>query len=76
MFELPTETGARIEQALAQRICTAADGSYIRFSGGRSKAGRPSKYSVHMADGTFFTVRAISDNQAAELANKKVGKHG
>lgn len=71
MFTLPTELSERIEQALAQRVCTAADGSYIRCSYGRRRAGRPAKYTVHMADGSSFIVKAHDDGAAVDLANKR-----
>jgi hypothetical protein len=74
MFTLPTETGERIEQALAQRVCTAPGGSYIRYSGGRSRAGRLPKYTVHLADGSSFTLRAADDSQAVDAANKRLAR--
>ncbi|HRJ59048.1 MAG TPA: hypothetical protein PLV64_22375 [Anaerolineales bacterium] len=74
MFTLPTETGQRIEQALAQRVCTAADGSYIRRSFGRRRVGRNSKYTVHMAQGKSFVITAPHDGAAVELANKRAAQ--
>jgi len=72
MFTLPTEVGQRIEQALAQRVCTANDGSYIRRSSGRRCAGRPTKYTVHLASGKPFIITAYDDGAAVEIANKRV----
>jgi len=72
MFSLPEDRQQRIEQALAQRICTAEDGSYIRRSYGQGRAGRPARYSVHMADGAPFTVRAYDDQAAVALANRRI----
>lgn len=74
MFTLPTELGERIEQALAQRICTAKDGSYIRRSTGRRRAGRPARYTVHMKIGKSFVVTAFDDGAAVELANKRAAQ--
>lgn len=76
MFTLPTETGERIEQALAQRVCTAADGSYIRRSAGRRRAGRPTKYTVHLATGSSFVIEAFDDGAAVDRANKRTAQHG
>jgi len=75
MFTLPTETGQRIEQALAQRVCTANDGSYIRRSSGRRRAGRNTKYTVHLADGKSFVITALDDGAAVEIANKRAAQH-
>ena len=71
MFVLPTDKGQRIEQALAQRVCTSEDGSYIRRSNGRRRAGRPAKYTVHLSGDTSFVVEAFDDGTAVELANKR-----
>jgi hypothetical protein len=74
-FTLPMETGERIEQALAQRICTALDGSYIRRSSGRRRTGRPAKYTVHVvSDDYSFVVQAMDDGTAVELANQRIAK--
>jgi hypothetical protein len=74
MFTLPTDRGTRIEQALAQRVCTSPDGSYIRRSYGRNKAGSNAKYTVHLANGTAFTIRAAHDQAAVDKANERIAK--
>jgi len=74
MFSLPEDRQQRLEQALAQRVCTAEDGSYIRRSYGRGRAGRPARYSVHMADDTSFVVRAFDDAAAVALANQRIAQ--
>jgi len=74
MFALPAETSERVAQALAQRICTAADGSYIRRSSGQRRAGRDPKYTVHMAQGEAFVITAPSDEAAVALANERAAQ--
>jgi hypothetical protein len=51
LFELPMELDQRIEQALASRVCTAQDGSYITRSEGKRKSGRRTRYIVRLATG-------------------------
>jgi len=76
MFTLPTDLGERIEQVLAQRICTSRDGSYIRRSSGRRRAGRMTRYTVHMVNGKSLKITACDDNQAVERANNLVERLG
>jgi hypothetical protein len=75
MFTLPEDQGERIEQALAQRVCTAADGSYIRRSYGRRRAGRNPKYVVHLVSGKSFVITAPDDGAAVDIANKRAAQH-
>lgn len=74
MFILPADEGERIEQALARRVCTAPDGSYIMRSYGRVRAGRPARYTVHLVNGVTFAVRARNDEEAVALANKRAAQ--
>ena len=75
MFTLPTSRDERIGQILAQRVCTAEDGSYIRRSNGRCQAGRPAKYFVHLVSGDSFTVKAFfDDDKAVDAAYQRLMK--
>jgi len=73
-FLLPQTIDERLDQAIANRVCTTKDGSYIWRSSGRRKYGRPYKYGVHLADGNSFTVLAYNDEEAVSKANDKLKK--
>ena len=72
MFCLPTETTDRIDQAIAGRVCTAGDGSYITRSFGRRRPDRATRYVVHVVNGKSFTLSAYTDDAAVVAANKRV----
>jgi len=70
-FELPTDTKERIQQALAGRVCTAPDGSYLYRTNGRSKAGRAPWYVAVYSDGGVRKFRAESDEEAVTVGNNR-----
>jgi hypothetical protein len=74
MFTLPSEFGQRIEQGLAGRVCTSPDGSYIRRSFGRRRAGRPQKYTVHLSIDQAFVIHAFDDVAAVDIANERAAQ--
>ncbi len=71
MFKLPADQGERIIQALASRICTMPDGSYISKSFGRKMASSRTRYHVHFGE-EVHTVLAYSDSEAVDKANALV----
>ena len=74
-YKLPTDLGDRIDQLLAGRICTAADGSYITRSNGRRRVGRPTRYYVSHVPGRekAMIIAAQDDDEAVKIANERLG---
>ena len=68
-MKLPTTVEDRMLQALADRVATDPDGSYLTRSNGRRKAGRPTKYYLHRPGKMPQKIEAYTDEEAIEIVN-------
>ena len=73
MFALPQTQDERIKCFIANRVCFADnDKAYIYRSFGRRRAGRKTRYLIHLSNGDSFCLTAENDEQAVEKANRRI----